>query len=120
MEASLQELRGTLAAERKTQIQILQEEQEQIRSQQVDEFKKRLEDDRRLLEQQTLEQVAEFEQELTHKMEEEHANLEKVHYEQVQELTRKNELDIEATRTKLQAELTAHKHELQQAHFQVS
>jgi hypothetical protein len=120
MEASLQELRDTLAAERKTQIQILQQEQEQIRSQQVEEFKKRLEDDRRLLEQQTLEQFAKFEQELASKMEEERANLEKGHNERVQELTRKNELEIEVTRTQLQAELTTHKHELQQAHLQVS
>jgi Signal transduction histidine kinase regulating C4-dicarboxylate transport system len=120
MEASLQELRDTLAVERETQIKILQQEQEQIRSQQAEEFKKRLEDDRRLLEQQTLEQVAKFEQELAHKMEEERANLEKVHNEQVQELTRKNELEAEVTRTQLQAELSAHKHELQQAHLQVS
>lgn len=116
----MQELRDTLAAEREAQIKILQQEQEQIRSQQVEEFKKRLEDDRRLLEQQTLEQVAMFEQELAHKMEEERANLEKVHNEQMQELTRKNELETEVTQTKLQAELIAHKHELQQAHLQVS
>jgi hypothetical protein len=53
-------------------------------------------------------------------MEEERANLEKVHNEQMQELTRKNELENEVTRTQLQAELIAHKHELQQAHLQVS
>lgn len=116
----MQELRDTLAAEREAQIKILQQEQEQIRSKQAEEFKKRLEDDRRLLEQQTLDQVAKFEQELAHKMEEEHANLERVHNEQIQELTRKNELETEVTRTQLQAELTAHKLELQQAHLQVS
>ena len=116
----MQELRDTLAAEREAQIKILQQEQEQIRSQQAEEFKKRLEDDRRLLEQQTLEQIAKFEKELAHKMEEERANLEKVHNEQMQELTRKNELETQVTRTQLQAELIAHKHELQQAHLQVS
>lgn len=116
----MQELRDTLAAEREAQIKILQQEQEQIRFQQAEEFKKRLEDDRRLLEQQTLEQVAKFEQELAHKMEEERANLEKVHNEQMQELTRKNELETEVTRAQLQAELIAHKRELQQAHLRVS
>jgi uncharacterized membrane protein YqiK len=119
MEASLQELSDTLAAEHEAQIKILQQEQEQIQSQQAEEFKNRLEDDRRLLEQQTLEQVAKFEQELAHKIEEERFNLEEVHNGQMQELTRKNELETEVTRTKLQAELTAHKHELQQAHLQV-
>jgi citrate synthase len=119
MEASLQELSDTLAAEHEAQIKILQKDQEQIRSQQAEEFKKRLEDDRRLLEQQTSEQVAKFEQELAQKMEEERVSLEKVHNDQMQELTRNNELDTEVTRTQLQAELTAHRRELQQAHLQV-
>jgi hypothetical protein len=120
MEASLQELRDTLAAEREIQIMSLQQEQEEIRSQQVEEFKKKLEDDRLLLKHETLEQVSGFKQELAHKLEEECALLEKAHSEQVQELTRRNELEIEATRTQLQAELAAHKDELQQAHLKVS
>jgi uncharacterized membrane protein YqiK len=120
MEASLQQLRDTLAAEHKTQIQNLLQEQEQIWRRQEEEFKKRLEDDRILLEQQSLEQVAKFEQELARKVEEERANLERVHDERVQELTRNNELEIEVTRTQLQADLTAHKHELEQLHLQVS
>lgn len=120
MEASLQELNYALAAEHERQITALQQEQEQMQSRQVQEFKKRLEDDRILLEQQTSEQEAKFEQELAHKMEEKFAQLEKAHTEHVQELAKKNELEIEATRIQLQEKLAAHKDVLQQAHLKVS
>lgn len=120
MEASLQELKSELATEHETKIQTLQQEQEEIQNQQVQEFKKRLEDERILLEQQTSEQVAKFEQELACKLEEKCAHLEKAHSEHVQELTKKNGLEIEATRTQLQAKLAAHKDVLQQAHLKVS
>jgi uncharacterized protein YehS (DUF1456 family) len=120
MEASLHELKYTLAAEHERQVRALQQEHEEILSQQVQEFKKRLEDERILLEQQTAEQIAKFEQELTHKMEEKCAQLEKAHVEHVQELSKKNELEIEATRTQLQEKLAAHKDVLQQAHLRVS
>jgi hypothetical protein len=120
MEASLQELREKLAAECETQIQALKQEEEKIRSQRVEEFNRRVEDDRVLLEQQTSEHVAKFEQELALKLEKECAQLERAHNEHLQELTRKNELETEATLTQLQAELAAHKDELQQTHLKVS
>ncbi|XP_033606147.1 centrosomal protein of 164 kDa isoform X3 [Cryptotermes secundus] len=117
MEASLQELRETLAVEHGAQIQTLKHEEEKIRLQRAEEFEKRLEDDRVLLEQQTSEHAAKFEQELAQKLEKERAQLERAHYEHLQELIRKNELENEATITQLQAELSAHKDELQQAHL---
>lgn len=120
MEASLQELRERLAAEHEAQIQTLKHEEEKIRSQQAEEFEKRLEDDRVLLEQQTSQHAAKFEQELAQKLEKERAQLERAHYEHLQELIRKNELENEATITQLQAELSAHKDELQQAHLKVT
>jgi hypothetical protein len=120
MEASLHELRETLAAEREAQIQTLKQEEEKIRSERVEEFKKRLEDDRVLIEQQISEHVAKFEQELAQKFEKERAQLERAHSERLQELARKNELETESTIIQLQAELTVHKDELQQAHLKVS
>jgi hypothetical protein len=120
MEASLQDLRERLAAEHEAQIQMLRQEEEKIQSQRTEEFKKRLENDRVRIEQQTSEHVAKLEQELACKLEKERAQLERAHNELLQELTRKNELEIESTITQLQAELTAHKDELQQAHLKVS
>jgi uncharacterized protein YehS (DUF1456 family) len=120
MEVSLQELKYTLVAEHERQIRALQQEQEEIQLQQVQEFKKRLEDGRILLEQQTSEQVAKLEQELAHKMEEKCVQLEEAHTEHVQELNKKNELEIEAMRTQLRTKLAAHKDVLQQAHLKVS
>jgi hypothetical protein len=120
MEASLQELRETFTSDREAQIEMLKQEEEKVRSQRVEEFKKRLEDDRVLIEQQTSEHVAKFEQELACKLEKERAQMERAHNELLQDLTRKNELEIESSVTQLQAELTARKHELQQAHLKVS